>query len=157
MRLFIRIVLCIVVVEILGGLGGYLTAKSIGDWYARLEAPPGTPPNAVFGPVWAILYAAMGTAFALVWHRAPAGRPKHLAISWFGFQLALNLAWTPVFFGAHLIDAALIVILCLLAAIARTIRLFFPISRPAAWLMVPYAAWVAYATYLNAGFSILNR
>ncbi|HEY1122448.1 MAG TPA: TspO/MBR family protein [Haloferula sp.] len=157
MPLWLKIVLSIAVAEILGGLGGFITASSIGSWYAALERPPGTPPNAVFGPVWSILYAMMGIAFALVWHRAPAGPAKQRALTIFFIQLVLNLAWTPVFFGAHLLAPALVVIGLLVLAIAATIIHFRPLDKLAAALLVPYLLWVCYATYLNAGFVVLAR
>lgn len=157
MPFWLKAVLCIVSMEILGGLGGYLTATSIGSWYAALERPPGTPPNAVFGPVWTILYAFMGISLALIWHRAPAGSAKRRALAVFVLQLLLNLAWTPLFFGLHLVAVALADILLLLAAVALTIAWFRPLDRTAAWLLVPYAAWIGYASYLNAGFLVLNR
>ena len=157
MPLWVKIVLSIVVMEILGGLGGFLTASSIGSWYAELERPPGTPPNAVFGPVWTVLYALMGISFALIWHRTPAGRAKRIALTVFFIQLALNLAWTPVFFGAHQLAAALLVITLLILAIVVTIVRFRPLDRVAGNLLVPYLLWVCYATYLNAGFMVLNQ
>lgn len=157
MPLWVKVVLSIVVMEILGGLGGFLTASSIGSWYVTLERPPGTPPNAVFGPVWTVLYALIGIAFALIWHRAPAGPAKRGAMIAFFIQLALNLAWTPVFFGAHQLAAALVVIVLLIVAIVVTIVRFRPLDRVAAGLLVPYLLWVCYATYLNAGFLVVNR
>ncbi|MCW1885107.1 tryptophan-rich sensory protein [Luteolibacter flavescens] len=157
MPLWLKIVLCIVAAEILGGLGGYITASSIGSWYVNLERPPGTPPNAVFGPVWSALYAMIGTSLALIWHRAPAGPAKRGALVAFFIQLALNLAWTPVFFGAHQLAAALVVIVLMILAIVVTIVRFRPLDPLAAGLLVPYLLWVCYATYLNAGFMVLNR
>ncbi|HEY1121522.1 MAG TPA: TspO/MBR family protein [Haloferula sp.] len=157
MPLWLKILVSIVAAEILGGLGGFLTASSIGSWYAALERPPGTPPNAVFGPVWTVLYAMMGIAFALVWHRAPAGPAKRGALTMFFIQLALNLAWTPVFFGAHQLALALVVIGLLVLAIATTIVRFRPLDKVAAALLVPYLLWVCYATYLNAGFLVLSK
>ncbi|NNM27955.1 MAG: tryptophan-rich sensory protein, partial [Akkermansiaceae bacterium] len=119
--------------------------------------PPGTPPGWVFGPVWTVLYALIGAALALVWHRGEAGPPKRAAVTAWFVQFALNLLWTPVFFGAHRILPALAVIVALLAAIAITILLFRKVDRPASWLLVPYLCWVSYATYLNAGYLVLNR
>lgn len=148
--------LCAVAAVVLGGLGGLVTAPAIGGWYATLRPPPGTPPNWVFGPVWTLLYAAMGIALARIWHIAPPGAPKRRALILFATQFALNLAWSPVFFGARRIDFALAVIVALLAAIGLTMRRFVPLDRPAAALLAPYALWVGYATYLNAGFLILN-
>ncbi len=152
-----KIILCATSTVVLGGLSGFITASSIEGWYETLTPPPGTPPNGIFGPVWTLLYLAMGTAVALVWHQASAGPAKRHALILFAVQFALNLAWTPVFFGAHRIPLALAVIVTLLAAIAMTIRRFLPLHRAAAALLVPYLLWVAYATYLNAGFLVLNR
>lgn len=157
MPLWLKIVLCIIAAEILGGLGGFLTATSIDTWYADLNKPPGNPPNWLFGPVWSVLYAMMGTAFALVWHRADPGPEMKSALTWFVIQLVLNLAWTPVFFGAHQMLAALVIIVSLLGAILITIRKFRPISQLAGWLLVPYTLWVSYATWLNLGYWWLNR
>jgi benzodiazapine receptor len=157
MRLWTKIVLCVLLAEILGSLGGIVTAWSLGDWYASLQRPPGTPPNAVFGPVWSMLYALIGLAFALVWHHAPAGPGKRRAFAFFAAQAVLNLAWTPIFFGAHRFGLSLGVILALLVVIALTWRAFRKLHRTAGWLLVPYGLWVAYASYLNAGFFYLNR
>lgn len=157
MRLWAKIILCILLAEILGSLGGFVTAGSVGDWYATLQRPPGTPSNAIFGPVWGILYALIGLAFALVWHRTPGGLEKRRAFTWFTLQAILNLAWTPIFFGAHRLGLSLAVILALLVAITLTIRSFHKLHRPAGLLLVPYFLWVAYASYLNAGFFWLNR
>lgn len=157
MQLWTKIVICVLLAEVLGSLGGVITAQSVGDWYAALEPPPGTPPNAVFGPVWGTLYALIGVSLALFWHRAPAGAEKRAGFVWFTVQAILNLAWTPAFFGAHQLAIALVVILALLVAIGFTIRTFGRLHRPAAGLLVPYLLWVAYASYLNAGFLFLNR
>ena len=157
MPFWIKCLLCIVGIELLGFLSGWSTASSIRGWYDGLVKPPGTPPNWVFGPVWTLLYAAMGVALARVLHHVPKGRGKRKALAWFGVQLFLNLVWTPVFFGAHMPGASLVIIAALLVAIVLTIRAFHPLDRPAAVLLAPYLAWVGYATYLNAGFLLLNR
>ena len=125
-----------------------------GAWYAGLERPPLAPPNAVFGPVWTALYVAIAVAGWLVWKTRPAS-PAPLAL-WAG-QLALNAAWSWLFFGLQRPGLALVEILVLLAAVAATTASFFGVHRAAGWLMVPYAGWVAFATYLNAGFWLLNR
>ena len=156
MPLWLKIILCIIVVEILGGLGAFVTAGSIDNWYADLNKPPGTPPNWLFGPVWTALYAMMGTALALVWHRATPGPVRKTALTWFAIQLVLNLAWTPVFFGLHQMLVALVIIVAMLVAIGITISKFRPIDRFAAWLLIPYAIWVSYATWLNTGYWWLN-
>jgi tryptophan-rich sensory protein len=114
--------------------------------------PPGNPPAWVFGPVWTVLYLAMGaSAGILANHRAIP------ALSFFLFQLTLNLLWTPVFFGAHRVDYALGIIVLLWAVILVTLHLARSVRPLAAWLLVPYLAWVSYATYLNAGIFVLNK
>ena len=157
MRLWQKIVISVVAMEILGGATGFLTAASIPNWYATLNPPTGNPPNWLFGPVWSLLYAMIGTSFALIWHRADPGDTKNAALRTFFLQLLLNLAWTPVFFGLHQIGVALFIILALLAAIIVTITHFRRIDHTAALLMLPYSLWVSYASYLNAGYWVFNR
>jgi tryptophan-rich sensory protein len=156
MPFWLKVVLCILGVELLGSVSGLLTASSIRDWYGGLVRPPGNPPNWIFGPVWTLLYAMMGGALALVWHRVESSPARRSALVWFAIQFVLNLAWTPVFFGAHHIAAALLVITALLIAIGVTIYHFRRVHRVAAALLVPYLGWVGYATYLNAGYLVLN-
>lgn len=151
-----KLILCVVVVMVLGASGGFVTAKGIPGWYAGLSKPPGTPPNVVFGPVWTALYLMIGISLARVWHFAKAGPEKRRALVRFFIQMALNLAWSPLFFGAHLVAVALAVIVALWVMILLTILAFKPLDRTAAWLLVPYLAWVSYATYLNSGFLVLN-
>lgn len=136
-----------------GAVGGTVTAQNLNPWYQSLIRPPGVPPNWVFGPVWAALYILIGIAAWLVWRRA--GRSRALRL--WGWQLGVNALWPPVFFGLHALGMGLAVIVVMLGLIALTIRIFARISRPAAWLMLPYAVWVGYATYLNIGFWWLNQ
>ena len=150
-----KIIISALAMLLLGGLGGYLTASSIGSWYSTLNKPPGTPPNWLFGPVWTALYLMIGTSFALIWHQKSLGKNRLTAL--FLTQLILNLAWTPIFFGAHQIALALLVIVLLWISILLTIRAFAKQSKPAAYLLVPYLIWVTYATYLNAGHAYLNQ
>lgn len=137
-----------------GAVGGGITAGNIGGWYAGLARPPGTPPNAVFGPVWTALYVLMGIAAWLVWRRPAIG--QRTALRLWGWQLLVNAAWTPVFFGLHLPWLALAVLALLLGLVGRTMLAFRNLHAGAALLMVPYALWTCYAFYLNAGFAWLN-
>jgi tryptophan-rich sensory protein len=116
-----------------------------GDWYASLAKPSWNPPSWIFGPVWTALYLMMAVAAWLVWKRD--GWRK--AIWFYLAQLALNAAWTPVFFGMHEIGWALMEIIALLLAILITLRAFLHVSKPAAFLLLPYLAWVSFATFLN--------
>jgi len=140
----------------LGGLGGVAFSGGGQGWYQSLQRPPGTPPPWVFGPVWTLLYAMMGISLGLlVGDRRLAGARPAIAV--FILQLVLNLAWTPLFFGAHRSGLALIDIVAMWVCIAWTILLARRVNRIAAWLLAPYLVWVSYATYLNAGFWWLNR
>lgn len=156
MQLWKKVLICVLVVELLGNASGLVTFLSVDGWYDALQQPPGTPPNWIFGPVWLIIYAMIGIALALLWHRPTELQLKRRALKWFGFQFALNLLWTPTFFGLQRIDLALLIIVPLLLAIGLTIRAAYPVSRPAALLLLPYLLWVGYATYLNIGFLVLN-
>lgn len=119
-----------------------------GQWYASLEKPPLTPPGWVFGAVWTPLYVMIALAGWLLWVDARRSLAMRL---WF-VQLALNAAWTWLFFGLHRPGAALVEIVVLWGAIAATIVAAWNKQRAAAWLLVPYAAWGTFATYLNAAF-----
>jgi tryptophan-rich sensory protein len=128
-----------------------------GDWYASLAKPDWTPPTWVFGPAWTILYAMMALAAWRLWRRRHTRpRESRRALALFAVQLALNLAWTPVFFGMQRPDLALAVILLLWAAIAATIVAAWRACRTAAALLVPYLAWVTFATALNMAIWRLN-
>jgi tryptophan-rich sensory protein len=145
------VVLCIAV----SAAGGWVTATSVGGWYQGLAKPAFNPPDWVFAPVWTALYLMIAVAGWRVWRvRGLAGARGALAA--YALQLALNLSWSFVFFGAQAIGAALAVIVLLLAAIAANIALFWRIDRPAALLLAPYAAWVAFATVLTAALWRLN-
>jgi tryptophan-rich sensory protein len=135
-----------------GAVGGSLIAHSLHGWYGSLTAPPGTPPNWAIGLVWSGLYVMMGLAAWLVWRRTGVGRSLRL----WGWQLGVNALWTPAFFGLHSPPLALAVVLVLLGLIAVTVRAFQRIQPVAAWLMLPYLAWTAFATYLTIGFWWLN-
>jgi len=116
-----------------------------GEWYAGLRKPSWNPPGWVFGPVWTVLYAAMAVAAWRVW-KAGDSRP---ALALYAVQLALNAAWSWLFFGLHRPGLAFVDIVALWAAILATTLAFFPKDRAAGWLMVPYLAWVSFAAVLN--------
>jgi tryptophan-rich sensory protein len=144
--------LILFLVLVLGGgfLLGFLIAP--GEWYAGLTKPSFNPPAWLFGPVWTVLYILIAVAGWCVWRRDRTDWPMKL---WWA-QLALNFLWTPVFFGAHQIGLALVVILLLLAAILGFIATAWRQDRVAAWLFVPYALWVAFASALNGSIWMLN-
>jgi len=141
-------------------IGVIATLPNIPGWYASAEKPAWTPPNAVFGPAWTVLYALIAVAAWLVWRAGPpARRPAMVA---YGVQLGLNLVWTPVFFagypvlGAAALWIGLGIIIALDLAIIAQIALSARLSRLAAWLLAPYLAWCLFATTLNAGVAVLN-
>ncbi len=123
-----------------------------GDWYATLNKPSFNPPAWVFGPVWTVLYVMIAVAGWRIWRVAP----KSVAMLLWFVQLALNAAWSPTFFGAQQIGLALVVIVAMWLAIGATIRAAWPIDKSAALLLVPYWAWVSFATVLNAALWKLN-
>lgn len=123
-------------------------------WFAALKQPSFAPPNWLFAPVWTVLYALM--AFAM-WRVGEEGTANaRFARSLFLVQLALNFAWPVFFFGMHSINGALAIIVALLGSIVATTISFHRVDPGAAKMMAPYAAWVAFATVLNAGYSYLN-
>lgn len=142
------VVLCLAV----GALGGWATAQSVAEWYPTLAKPSWTPPPWLFAPVWTVLYILMGVSAWLVWKTGEAKVPMLL----FGAQLLLNLAWSFLFFGARSPGLALIDIAALWVAIAAMIFAYAFRSRLAAFLMVPYLAWVSFAMALNAAIFMLN-
>jgi translocator protein len=124
-----------------------------GQWYETLQTPSFAPPNWIFGVVWTPLYVMIALAGWLLWERGKRSRAMTL---WF-VQLALNAAWSWIFFGLHQIGGALAEIVILWLAIGATILLSRQVSKAAAWLLTPYWAWVAFAIVLNAAYWRLNN
>ncbi|MCM2291624.1 tryptophan-rich sensory protein [Allorhizobium sp. BGMRC 0089] len=147
-----RIVYAVFILATLGlGLASGLTNIPDG-WYSALNKPFFNPPNWIFGPVWTVLYILIGVAGARLFLIKP--RSDAMAI-WFA-QLALNLCWSPSFFGHHSIGPALGIILVLLLLLVIFIRMTLPIDRIAALLFAPYVLWVGFASLLNLSLFILN-
>ena len=126
-----------------------------GEWYASLRKPSWNPPDWVFGPVWMALYTMMAVAAWLVWKRGGFAAQRR-SLGLFILQLALNAAWTPLFFGMHALGLAFAEIVLLWATIVATLAAFWPVSRTAAWLLAPYLAWVSFAAALNFALWRLN-
>lgn len=151
-----RLALAVLPVAAASLTGALMTAPNIPTWYAGLAKPFFAPPNWLFGPAWAILYTLIALALWRVLGLAPGTPGRAGAIAAFLAQLLLNAAWTPVFFGLHSPKGGLAVIVLLLVTILLTIRRFWPLDRVAAGLLVPYAAWVTFATALTAEVARLN-
>ena len=153
---FLKLVIAIAVSEAAGVIGSVFTISAIPNWYAGLVKPALNPPNWVFGPVWTTLYALMGIAAFLVWRNGCERKDVRVALGVFGIQLFLNAIWSIIFFGLQSPGGALVEIVFLWLAIVWTIVVFYKISRPAAWLLVPYILWVSFASYLNYSIWVLN-
>ena len=151
-----RLITAIVLVQLAGGIGAFVTTPAIGTWYATLIKPELAPPNWIFGPVWTSLYLLMGIAAFLVWNRGLERADVRRGLGLFGVQLALNTFWSFLFFGQQNPGAAFLELVILWLAIAATIIAFHKISRPAAYLLLPYIVWVTFAGYLNYSIWTLN-
>ncbi len=155
---FIRWSLLLVpLIILLGVVSGQLSGSgSDSAWFSALKMPATYPPGWLFGVVWTVLYALMGFALAIV-ASAKGARGRGAAVLAFIVQLVLNLAWSPMFFGYHQISGALFLIAVLDVAVIVTIALFWRIRRSAALLMLPYLAWILFATLLNWQILDANR
>ena len=151
---WIALVGFLLVVAVIAGAGGLFTSTGVSAWYRQLTRPSWTPPDWLFGPVWTVLYISMAVAVWLVWRRC-IPRSRWAIGVWF-LQLLLNGAWSPIFFGLHSIGGGLITIALLWLAILATVGIFWSVSRAAAILMLPYLAWVTFASCLNLALWKLN-
>ena len=139
-----------------GLLAGWLSNSGMeNSWYADLARPGIQPPSWLFGPIWATLYALMGLAVAVIWNEPPS-REKANALRLFFAQLVLNYAWSPVFFGGHFIETALVLLVVILVLALVTAKAFKNIRQVAGWLMLPYLLWLCLATALNYETGRLN-
>ena len=136
-----------------GIAGSFVTIAEIPTWYASLNMPSWQPPSWIFGPVWTTLYFLMGIAGARIW---AATKQNDLSRRLFGAQLFLNAFWTPVFFGAHNLLGALVIILAMDILVLVLLFRLRQNDRTAAWLLAPYFAWILFATALNAVILALN-
>ncbi len=126
-----------------------------GLWYERLAKPSWIPPTWAFPVAWSVLFAMMAVSGWMTWRQVGlAGAGGAFAV--FGIQLALNAGWSALFFGARRMDLALFEVVALWCSIAANILVFAPYSHSAAWLLVPYLAWVTFAAYLNLVMVRLN-
>lgn len=148
--------LSLLLVAAVSVLGGLATAESVSGWYQTLQKPPLNPPDSVFGPVWTLLYIMMAVAAWRVWRKAGSIGAAKAALGMYGVQLGLNLLWSFAFFGWQQPLWGLVDIIALDITLLITLVLFWRQEKIAGILMVPYAVWVGFATYLNAGMVLLN-
>lgn len=153
----VKIITMIVLCSGVGVIGWVFTGNAVTDWYPTLKKPEFTPPSWLFGMVWPVLYVLMGVAAGILWNKPTGRKAVLIAMRLFLFQLILNGLWTPLFFGLHRIDLALIEIVILWITLLATTIVFYVQSEPAGVLLIPYLMWVSFAVYLNAGYWYLNQ
>ena len=174
-----KLILAVIICQLAGVLGSLFTSPSIQTWYASINRSALSPPNWVFAPVWITLFLLMGISLYLIWAskdnsidnklivkksrlknklviKASINPLKKAALIFFSIQLALNILWSIIFFGLHNIWLAFLEIILLWAFILLTIIKFYKISKPAAYLLVPYFLWVSFAAVLNLSLWMAN-
>lgn len=144
-------------IEILGGLGSFVTTPTLGNWYKDLIKPAFMPPDWVFAPAWTLLFALMGISVYLVYEKGLKSEKVRVALIFFIVQFIFNTSWTLIFFGARLPVLALIDIVILWFLILLTILKFYKVSKTAGLILLPYLLWVSFATYLNWSVVVLNN
>jgi len=151
-----KLILSILLIEIIGSIGAIATTPAIPGWYASITKPFFTPPSWVFAPVWTTLFLLMGISLYLVWQEGMKKAGVRAAVYAFAVQMALNVLWSFLFFGMQNPLLGFICIVVLWLAILYTIKRFYAVSRPAAYLLIPYITWVTIATALNLAIYLLN-
>ncbi|HJK53839.1 MAG TPA: tryptophan-rich sensory protein [Methanocorpusculum sp.] len=147
------VVLCFIA----AALGSLVTITGTDSWFmTELIKPEWQPPSYLFGPVWTVLYLLMGIALALILAQGAERREVRVATGVFGVQLVLNVLWSYLFFGWQMIGAAAVEIILLWIVIGVTMYLFYRIRPAAAYLLIPYIAWVTFAAVLTATIWTLN-
>lgn len=156
MKRAFQLIAAILICQMAGIIGSIFTSSSIDTWYETLVFPPFRPPNWLFGPVWILLYTLMGISVYLIYTGKKKQNARKAAVTFFAAHLIVNAIWSITFFGAEEPNLSLIIIVTLLIMIIMLIRKFYPLSKTAAYLLIPYLLWVSFATYLNAGIWLLN-
>lgn len=151
----LKLVGCVLLAELAGGIGAIFTSSAIPTWFTTLNKPSFNPPNYLFAPVWTILYALMGIALYLVWQSK--SKEKTLAYTIFFTQLFLNILWSIIFFGLKAPGVAFIEIVILWIAIILNIIYFWKINKYAGIILFPYIFWVSFASVLNYSIYLLNK
>ena len=155
-RQVVGLVVSLAAVFAAAGIASHFTARSVAGWYPALAKPSWTPPGAVFAPVWTVLYFLMALAAWLVWRKAGGLAAARLPLALFAVQLALNAAWSILFFGLRMPGLAFGELVLLWLAIAATLAAFRRVVPAAGFLLAPYLAWVTFAGALNFALWRLN-
>ena len=145
----------IILCNVIGALGALWTSAD-SEWYQTIAKPTFNPPSWIFGPVWTLLFTLMGIALYMVWV-ARLSQMRTRALILFGAQFVLNILWSYLFFGINNPFASFIEILVLEALIILTIVAFYKVNKTAGYLLIPYALWVGFASFLNYSIWMLNR
>jgi tryptophan-rich sensory protein len=153
----LRLIISIAICQMAGVIGSIATVSSVRTFYTTLAKPSFNPPGWIFGPVWITLYAVMGIAAWIVWKKLGTDPGAKTALIFFIIQLVLNALWSHLFFGWHLLFIAFLEIVLLWIMILLSTIWFFRVSTTAGALMVPYLAWVSFASVLNYSIWALNR
>ncbi|MDH4092546.1 MAG: tryptophan-rich sensory protein [Cyclobacteriaceae bacterium] len=150
---WVRLIICITIPLAVGGISGFATSTGISTWYPQLNKPSFNPPNYLFAPVWTALYLLMGISLYIITDKGFINKMVLI----FAIQLALNFAWSFVFFYYHQPGWAFIEILLLWVSILFMIISFYRVNTWASLIQVPYLLWVSFASVLNFSIWILNR
>ncbi|MEO0111128.1 MAG: TspO/MBR family protein [candidate division WOR-3 bacterium] len=152
----LKLLLSILICQVAGILGSIFTTPAIPTWYLQLNKPPFTPPNWLFARAWTTLFLLMGISLYLVWNQGWENKQVKKAILIFAIQLILNILWSFIFFTLKSLLFAFIEIIILWIAILLTIINFQKVSKPSAYLLLPYLLWVSFASVLNFSLLTLN-
>lgn len=145
----LKLIIALAVPLFIGWVGSLFVMPALPIWYNSLAKPALNPPSWIFAPVWTLLFVLMGIAAFLVWRKELNKKTVKMALAIFIFQLFLNVFWSLLFFGMRNPMVAFTEIISLWFAIMALLLAFYQVSRPAAYLLIPYVLWVSFATYLN--------
>lgn len=151
----IKLILSLILPLSIGAFAGMFTSEAIPGWYATLNRPSFNPPNWLFGPVWTTLYLLMGISFYMIWKQEKS-KERDLALLFFFIQLALNFAWSFIFFYFNKIGFAFAEIVLLWLSIVLMMIRFYKIKPITAYINIPYLLWVSFASMLNLSYYLLN-
>jgi benzodiazapine receptor len=151
----LKLILSLILPLSIGAFAGMFTSEAIPGWYATLNRPSFNPPNWLFGPVWTTLYILMGISFYMIWKQEKS-KERDLALLFFLIQLALNFAWSFIFFYFNKIGFAFAEIVLLWLSIVLMMIRFYKIKPITAYINIPYLLWVSFASMLNLAFYLLN-
>jgi len=158
MKTYSRILLCVAICLAVGYLSSFVTQSSITTWYPEIKKPVFNPPNWIFAPVWTLLFILMGISAGMVWNKFETQKELvKKGMLFFTIQLFLNALWSYLFFVLNNILLALIEIILLWLVIYETFHIFKQIDKKASYLLIPYLAWVGFATILTGSIFWLNR